>query len=92
MSGTQRTYDVETLRRNYPLADLVAANGIDLKPAGPQRQKGLCPFHDDRRPSFLVYEDDQHFHCFACKNLIPYLSYSISVLFFSSYISKKLRF
>ena len=66
MSGTHRTYDVETLRRNYPLADLVAANGIDLKPAGPQRQKGLCPFHDDRRPSFLVYEDDQHFHCFAC--------------------------
>jgi len=27
---------------------------------------GRCPFHDDRRPSLLVDERDQHFHCFGC--------------------------
>ncbi|MFN8472762.1 MAG: DNA primase [Anaerolineae bacterium] len=63
---TRSRYLVEALRHNYPLVDMVTASGIELKPAGPRRHKGLCPFHDDRRPSFLVYDDDQHFHCFAC--------------------------
>lgn len=63
---TPSRYEVEALRHNYPLADLVTASGIELKPAGPHRRKGRCPFHDDRRPSFLVFDDDQHFHCFGC--------------------------
>ncbi|MFN8472190.1 MAG: CHC2 zinc finger domain-containing protein [Anaerolineae bacterium] len=65
-SMTPIRFDVDALRRAYPLADLLEANGITLTPAGRQRLKGLCPFHDDRRPSLIVYQDDQHFHCFAC--------------------------
>ena len=26
-----------------------------------------CPFHDDRTPSFVIYLDSQHFHCFGCQ-------------------------
>ena len=65
MTITSPYYDVEALRRQHPLAPIVAANGVDLKPAGARRHKGQCPFHDDRQPSFLVYEEDQHFHCFG---------------------------
>ena len=64
MSPTR--FDVDALRRDYPLSSVIEANGITLTPAGPQRLKGLCPFHDDRHPSLIVYLDDGHFHCFAC--------------------------
>ena len=64
MSPTR--FDVDALRRDYPLSSVIEANGITLTAAGPQRLKGLCPFHDDRHPSLIVYLDDQHFHCFAC--------------------------
>ena len=66
MTTISAYYDVETLRREYPLAQIVAASGVALRPVGARRHKGRCPFHDDRQPSFLVYDDDQHFHCFGC--------------------------
>jgi DNA primase len=28
--------------------------------------EGLCPFHGEKTPSFKVYEDSRHFHCFGC--------------------------
>lgn len=28
--------------------------------------KACCPFHDERTPSFYIYTDDQHYHCFGC--------------------------
>ncbi|MCH2187508.1 CHC2 zinc finger domain-containing protein, partial [Myxococcota bacterium] len=36
---------------------------VDLKPAG-RNWKGLCPFHEERTPSFNVNIDRQIFHCF----------------------------
>jgi DNA primase len=38
---------------------------VVLKRAG-QSQVGLCPFHDDKSPSFFVTEDKQLYHCFGC--------------------------
>ena len=29
-------------------------------------RKGLCPFHNEKTPSFAVYEDTQSFYCFGC--------------------------
>jgi len=39
---------------------------VELKPAGAGRLKGLCPFHNEKTPSFHVSPDRQAFHCFGC--------------------------
>jgi DNA primase len=56
--------DIETLRRQ---ADVVAVVGdyTTLKRAG-ARFKGLCPFHNEKTPSFTVAPDGNFFHCFGC--------------------------
>jgi DNA primase len=57
-------YDVEEIKRRYPLAEVVAASGVELRRTG-RRLWGLCPFHPEQKPSFMV--DGSHFHCFgAC--------------------------
>lgn len=30
------------------------------------RLSGKCPFHEERTPSFFIFTDDNHFHCFSC--------------------------
>ena len=55
----------DILQRNgVNLIDVVRDSGVDLKKDG-NRHVGLCPFHDERNPSFFVYPDE-HFHCFGC--------------------------
>ena len=43
----------------------VVSDHVVLKKVG-QNQVGLCPFHDDKSPSFSVTEDKQLYHCFGC--------------------------
>lgn len=43
----------------------VAARFTALRPAGYQKLKGLCPMHREQTPSFLVYTDQQKWHCFG---------------------------
>jgi DNA primase len=43
----------------------VVGSYISLRPAGPT-YKGLCPFHDDHRPSFTVDPRWQNYKCWAC--------------------------
>ena len=40
---------------------------VPLKPAGKGRWKGLCPFHNEKTPSFYVDEQKGMFYCFGCK-------------------------
>ena len=54
----------EQVRASTNLVDLVSAT-IALTPDG-RDYKGLCPFHDDRTPSFHVYPDRQTYRCWVC--------------------------
>jgi DNA primase len=39
---------------------------VKLQPAGPNRFKGLCPFHNEKTPSFNVDRAKQFYYCFGC--------------------------
>jgi len=44
-----------------------AGRTIELRPAGKDQFAGLCPFHQERTPSFRAYGGkDPHFHCYGC--------------------------
>lgn len=56
-----------TIREICERADVTDVIGrhVELKQAG-RNWKGLCPFHDEKTPSFNVNPDRQIFHCFGC--------------------------
>ncbi len=57
---------IARLKARLRLED-VAARFTTLKLAGPDRLKGLCPMHSEKRGSFYVYVDSQKWRCFgAC--------------------------
>lgn len=55
----------ERVRDVVDFAELVGAR-TELKPAGPRRLTGLCPFHDERTPSFGIDPVEKLYHCFGC--------------------------
>lgn len=57
--------DVAEVRERTDLRELVSAH-VDLRPAGNGVFKGLCPFHDEKTPSFTVTPARGTYHCFGC--------------------------
>lgn len=55
---------LDQLRGRISLAGLIARK-TRLVRAG-KLLKGVCPFHSEKTPSFVVYEDQGHYHCFGC--------------------------
>ncbi|AKP65697.1 DNA primase [Levilactobacillus koreensis] len=55
---------IETVRTATNIADVVGQY-VQLKKSG-KNLFGLCPFHEEKTPSFSVTEDKQIFHCFSC--------------------------
>jgi DNA primase len=65
MAGRIRSSDIEEVRARTNIADIIGEQ-VTLKPAGVGALKGLCPFHDERSPSFNVRPGVGRFHCFGC--------------------------
>src|SRR5690554_4069837 len=59
----------DTKERIRELTDLAEVIGetVVLKPAGGGRLKGLCPFHNEKTPSFNVNTDRGFYYCFGCQ-------------------------
>lgn len=54
------------LKMRTDIMDLVSSYvSLDSRRQG-RTHKGLCPFHNEKTPSFMVYEDTQSFYCFGC--------------------------
>lgn len=66
MSGRIRDEDVSYVRDRSPI-DEVVGEYVQLKSAGGGQKKGLCPFHDEKSPSFHVTPSKGYFHCFGCQ-------------------------
>jgi len=64
-SGRIRDEDVTYVRDNSAIDDVVG-DFVQLKGAGGGQKKGLCPFHDEKSPSFHVTPSKGYFHCFGC--------------------------
>ena len=65
MAGLIKREDIDELRSRTRL-DEVVGDFVTLKTAGIGSLKGLCPFHDERTPSFTVRPQVGMYHCFGC--------------------------
>lgn len=66
MAGRINDEDVKAVRDAVPI-DAVVSEYLQLKGAGGGNLKGLCPFHDEKSPSFQVSPSKGLFHCFGCQ-------------------------
>lgn len=55
---------LELLRDKIDLVQVITSH-VDMKRAG-AAFKGLCPFHDEKSPSFMIHQGDKFYHCFGC--------------------------
>jgi DNA primase len=65
MAGRIPTRDIEAIKQRVNIADVVGEY-VQLKGASVGSLKGLCPFHDEKSPSFNVRPDQGFYHCFGC--------------------------
>ncbi|MER7012519.1 DNA primase [Saccharopolyspora sp. NPDC000359] len=65
MAGRIRESDIAEVRDRNRIDDVVG-DYVALRNAGGGAQKGLCPFHDEKTPSFNVRPSHGTFHCFGC--------------------------
>ena len=57
--------DIAAIRERVSIEDVVG-DYVQLRRAGADSMKGICPFHDEKSPSFHVRPNHGHFHCFGC--------------------------
>ena len=57
---------IEEIRSRSDIVEVISAFGVQLKRSGSSSFKGLCPFHQEKTPSFHVDTARQSYHCFGC--------------------------
>jgi DNA primase len=65
MAGRISDRDVAAIRERVHIEEVVG-DYVQLRRAGADSLKGLCPFHNEKSPSFHVRPNHGHFHCFGC--------------------------
>ena len=65
MPGRISRRDVDEVKARVNIADVIGEY-VTLKSAGVGALKGLCPFHEERSPSFNVRPSVGRYHCFGC--------------------------
>jgi len=65
MAGRIPQRDIEEIKQRVSIAEIVGEY-VQLKTGGVGSLKGLCPFHDEKSPSFNVRPDQGFYHCFGC--------------------------
>lgn len=65
MAGRIAQADIDEVKARTNIADVIGER-VALKSAGVGSLKGLCPFHDERSPSFHVRPQVGFYHCFGC--------------------------
>jgi DNA primase len=56
---------INAVRERVAIEEIIGAH-VQLRPSGAGRLKGLCPFHDEKTPSFNVNSANGYYHCFGC--------------------------
>ena len=64
--GTVPRETIDEIRNRSDIVEVISECGVVLRPAG-RDYKGLCPFHDEKTPSFTVSPQKQMFYCFGCQ-------------------------
>ncbi|MFM7013381.1 MAG: DNA primase [Actinomycetota bacterium] len=65
MAGKISARDIEEVKARVNIADIIGSY-VALKPASAGSLKGLCPFHQEKSPSFNVRPLQGFYHCFGC--------------------------
>ncbi|MET8678524.1 DNA primase [Streptomyces sp. NPDC004647] len=100
MAGRINDDDVKAVRDAVPI-DAVVSEYLQLRNAGGGNLKGLCPFHDEKSPSFQVSPSKGLFYCFGCQEggdtldfvmKVDHLSFSESVERLASQAGITLRY
>jgi len=65
MAGKISAKDIESVKARTNIADVVGEY-VALRTGGVGSLKGLCPFHDEKSPSFNVRPSQGFYHCFGC--------------------------
>jgi DNA primase len=95
-----RREDVDSVREQSRIEEVVGEH-VSLRPAGVGSLKGLCPFHDEKSPSFHVRPTVGLWHCFGCSEggdvisfvqKVDHLSFAESVERLAARIGIELRY
>lgn len=62
--GIYSKESLDILRQKIDLGEVISSY-VSLQRSG-SSYKGLCPFHEEKTPSFMIQKGDSHYHCFGC--------------------------